>query len=479
MPEPEKTAPWCGFLRHVLYVVFLCEGFAALVFSIDSISPRVSIKWAGLFAIILFAAICVGARFLPERGGTKANSEQNWTAFFWGILCLGVVVRIVWLVSVPPVQTSDYARYLTAARNLLDTGTYTEYLRGLRFRAFTPCGWPLVLAAGIRVLGDRSWTPAILNLGAYAGASLLLYRLSARLAGKRAAVWATLIIALWPSNVLMTGLAASEPLFVLFFLAGCFLLFLPDSISLRCAPLCGISTGFAALTRPTALTLPVVWLAACLIWGKPLGKRLKAMVLASLFTALTVAPWTIRNYRVLGAFVPVSTNGGDVFYRANNPVATGTWTARGERDLSQYMGNEVRWNQVGFAWGKEWIRSHPAKFLKLAVEKQFVFLGSDETGAYWAVARAYPDKHSLYNMTLAASDLWWLLIWIAVLFALVRYRMLFLKTPPLLCLLLPVLYFLGIHSIFESQSRYHIPVVPFLIVVVVLAFIPAYDFRQE
>jgi hypothetical protein len=32
------------------------------------------------------------------------------------------------------------------------------------------------------------------------------------------------------------------------------------------------------------------------------------------------------------------------------------------------------------------------------------------------------------------------------------------------------LYFIGIHSIFESQDRYHIPVIPFLIIAAALAF---------
>jgi len=469
----------CSFLRGLLYAVFLCEGLAALVSSIDSLSPLFSIAVASLLGVILFAAICVGARLARERAETKSDQRFNGTVYFVGILLLGLVVRIVWLIFVPAVQTSDYERYLSAARNLLATGTYTEYLRGFPFRAFTPCGWPIALAAGIGIFADHSWTPAILNLVFYVATSALLYRLAVRLVGQKAALWATLNLALWPSNVAMTGLAASEPLFALLLLGGCFLLFVPDNVSLRYAPLCGLSTGLAALTRPTALTLPVLWLAGCLIWGKPYTPRLKAAALAGLFMALAVAPWTIRNYRVLHAFVPVSTNGGDVFYRANNPLATGSWTARGERDSSSYMSNEVQWNQVNFAWGKEWVRLHPVGFLKLAVRKQFLFLGSDETGAYWAVARAYPGKHSLYGAISILSNLWWLLLWVTALFALIRYRSGFLRAPALLCLLLPILYLLGIHSIFESQSRYHIPVVPFLIVVAALSFSPVIDPAEQ
>ena len=36
---------------------------------------------------------------------------------------------------------------------------------------------------------------------------------------------------------------------------------------------------------------------------------------------LAILPWTMRNKLVLHHFVLVSTNGGSIFYRANNPKA--------------------------------------------------------------------------------------------------------------------------------------------------------------
>ena len=106
-----------------------------------------------------------------------------------------------------------------------------------------------------------------------------------------------------------------------------------------------------------------------------------------LVAVATVAPWTIRNYRVLDAFVPVSTNGGSVFYLANNPLATGGYTEAGERDLAALLADEVAWNQTGITWGIEWIRQHPGDFARLAVQKQAILTGSDDHWLYWAVAR--------------------------------------------------------------------------------------------
>jgi hypothetical protein len=73
-------------------------------------------------------------------------------------------------------------------------------------------------------------------------------------------------------------------------------------------------------------------------------------LVAVIMAFAVVAPWSIRNYRVFDAFVPISTNGGGVFYLANNPLATGHYTDIGEPDLTAPKSDEVLWNRTGIAW---------------------------------------------------------------------------------------------------------------------------------
>ena len=51
---------------------------------------------------------------------------------------------------------------------------------------------------------------------------------------------------------------------------------------------------------------------------------IRNLVIAALFTTLIIAPWTIRNYAVLGGFVPVKSQFGFTLWVGNNPYATGT-----------------------------------------------------------------------------------------------------------------------------------------------------------
>ena len=121
------------------------------------------------------------------------------------------------------------------------------------------------------------------------------------------------------------------------------------------------------------------------------------MIIATLLMVATIAPWTLRNYRVLHAFVPISTNGGDVFYRANNGLATGSYTPVAEEDLGELQDqNEAIWDQESYKRGKNWIRSHPFGFVKLAVFKAIFFGQDDRTGIYWSLRRGHHSEGRAY-----------------------------------------------------------------------------------
>lgn len=92
----------------------------------------------------------------------------------------------------------------------------------------------------------------------------------------------------------------------------------------------GVLFGAIALTRPNVLLcLPVV-----LLWSwwiaRRRGSTLKGLAMAAgfaLVAVLTIAPVTLRNYRVAEDFVLVSSNGGINLYIGNNPKSDGMWPA--------------------------------------------------------------------------------------------------------------------------------------------------------
>ena len=145
-----------------------------------------------------------------------------------------------------------------------------------------------------------------------------------------------------------------------------------------------------------------------------------------------------------------------MFYRANNPLATGGYMPQGEQSLEGF--DEVSRGKIGFRLGMEWIRAHPGRFVLLGVRKQILFLGDDAQGAYETLKRGLGIGGVRYAAWKAASNLYWWAIWAALLLVAASHSKPPLCANPLLgALVLTLLYLLAIHSVFESGGKYHLP----------------------
>lgn len=400
---------------------------------------------------------------------TKKLTTRHSLAYIIGA---GIFVRIIWVSALPPIQLSDAEGYVNTAQTLVRTGSYFHIRDGHELKAWIPPGYTMFLAA-CSALADGYFTylPTLTNILFYILTSLVVYSVTQSLSNNKTATAAVLILALWPGYIFMTGLALVEPLSLLLFTSGvwAFIKAHQNQSQWKFAALAGIVTGYGALVKPALLILPFLWLLFHVMTGAVSYNSFKKTLMAVLCMATVIAPWTIRNYYALHTFVPISTNGGDVFYRANNPNATGGFTFSGERNLNAYMDNEVLWNKTGLAWGKEWIKENPMEFIKLMLKKQAIFMGEDNTGAYWSLSRAYNENGITYSLLSILSDLWWLLIVFMIAVALIRNREFFSRNPYGGLLLLMTLFFIVIHSVFESQPRYHIPMIGLMAILAALS----------
>jgi 4-amino-4-deoxy-L-arabinose transferase-like glycosyltransferase len=167
------------------------------------------------------------------------------------------------------------------------------------------------------------------TLGAAKGAQLVvgtllvptLGRLGRRVFGERVGLGAAAIAAFYPELVWFSVHFWSETLFMAFLWWAFERLVEADARGAAgVAAAAGALWGLAILTRETVLYFTPV-AALFLLAGTP--RNPAAWRRAALFVAtalLTVMPWTWRNYKVFGAFVPVSTAGGLNLYQGNAPL---------------------------------------------------------------------------------------------------------------------------------------------------------------
>ena len=358
------------------------------------------------------------------------------------IVIFGIVIRVAWMLIFPAVPSSDGAVYLELAGSLLNEGRFE--VAGTR--AYWPPGYSLFLVPWLAVFPD-SLVIAVSQLVLYAIGGFGCFKLAERLSGWRSGYLALVLFSIWPNLVALAGTPRKEMLIIALLPWVCYFLI---SKSIGAIILAGCCFGFAILVQPSLqLLLPVTLIIIVLARGQ--GRYLNAIIFV-IASATVVLPWSMRNVDVLGKFVLVSTNGGSNLYRANNPMATGGYTPRGEVDTS-HLG-EIEEDRTAKELAVTWITENPLKFAVLAIEKQVRFMGDDAVGVYASLKLGKGSESALtYAAIKLFSNLWWVSIWlIAATLALKKS-----KNENYHYLMIGWLYLFSIHSIFEADGKYHVP----------------------
>lgn len=412
--------------------------------------------------------IGIAAAFVLVAGGLTLLIQHRLAAFLrwlfpvlsgvriWQAVSLGLILRMIWIALFPAQPGSDGAVYLGLAERLAQGGPY-EVAGTL---AYWPAGYPLFLAPWVTALDDARTAYLLSNLFLFVIGALGVASLTRFLAGERAARIAVLLLALWPNLVSSPGTPEKEVLVLALLPWATYWLLSALSRSGRRLYVvgAGLLLGMCTLVQPSLQFLPFV--AAILLVGSAMQLRVGATqaVLLVLGAATVVGPWTYRNLLVFDTPVLVATNGGSNLYRANNPLATGGYTSRGEVDLEGL--DEIAKDNEGRRLALQWIKEHPGHFAELIIEKQTRFMGDDAVGVYntFKVGGAEGSER-LYAVFKAGANLWWMLVWLAIGFLAWHNRAGDKSVHRLW--LTPIwlwLYLFAIHSVFESAGKYHVPV---------------------
>jgi 4-amino-4-deoxy-L-arabinose transferase-like glycosyltransferase len=452
------------------------------LYSIPKLNYQLAAGTSGLAANVIAFLFCCAATFVAWkfRDSIAGSLERLVSGFgavspgWWLLTCgiVGGVVRVLWVIVYPVHLQSDYATYFRLAKALVETHSYGSTGSGL---AYWPPGYPLFLASWFLLFGTGSWVLTLSNLCLFWATVVTVYRLTVRFSDSDSAKLAVSLLVFWPTYFTSAGLASKEMLVVLLLPASWLAYFASGDEDRRAKRLgyafvSGLLLGYAALTQPSLLLFPAVFLAYN--WLSRVNLWRSAAQLACLAFAMVVVifPWTLRNYRVLGVWVPISTNGGDVFYRANNPMATGGYSPHGETNLDGL--DEVNRNKVGYALGKRWILENPRKFVSLLPQKQLLFLGDDAQGVYESFKRGAKTGGTRYAVWKAISNMYWLALWTLILSGLfLSWKRGMPRVGEVGSLMLTILYSWSIHSVFESGAKYHLVLTAFISMLCILPMI--------
>ena len=242
-------------------------------------------------------------------------------SFRRGLLALtlaGLAARLLWVALEPATSPkADETMWVSWGSEVLPSPEVVFSPLRLRF-VFHPPLYLYFVGASFTLFGTLE---AVKYAQCLAGALLVpaLGLLGRRVFGERAALLAAGIAAFYPELVWFASHFWAETLFTVLLWWALERLVAADARGSTGAALAsGLLWGLAILTRETVLYfLPVaaLWLA----WRRGGGARRAAGLVA--VAAFVVLPWTLRNWLVFDAFVPVSTSGALNLWQGNTRLS--------------------------------------------------------------------------------------------------------------------------------------------------------------
>jgi 4-amino-4-deoxy-L-arabinose transferase-like glycosyltransferase len=285
---------------------------------------------------------------------------------------------VIIFVGLDAKPTYDGIGYNLLANALLEGQGYVDELGNPT--AFRPPIYPLFLA-GVYTLTEHS-IAAIRLIQAVLDAFtvVFVYFVARVLFGQRVALLAGLGTAFHPLLIYETGDFYPETLsFFLQFSATWCLVAMLRRDHVLVAFVAGILMGLTVLARPTA-TLWVPLILGWVILPGLLSRSMRRLLGICLGLALVFGPWTIRNYAILDAFIPVSSGGMVGLWSGNNPLSQGgsvlpgpqTWNGDDYPGRGWYGwegASEVESSQRFAQKALQWIRENPRQFALLIPKK--------------------------------------------------------------------------------------------------------------
>lgn len=260
--------------------------------------------------------------------------------------------------------------------------------------AVEPPVYTYLLASIFRLAGAFSLASlkigVVLNAVLAAATAVLILRIGKRDFGAPVGVLAAWLWSCWTYEAAVSLRLWEGSLSALLLAVGLFLLpRLADSPRASLWGWFGALAGVAALTNTSLLSVfPLFWLwlwMACRRRQRPCGKLLLISVAACV---LTVLPWTIRNYVTFQRLMPIRDNFGLELWLGNHESVGRLY------DNDFPILNPTEYNRLGeipFMQAKrqialQFIRQHPAEFLRLSVRRCFKYWIAPDGSAWWMVS---------------------------------------------------------------------------------------------
>jgi GT2 family glycosyltransferase/4-amino-4-deoxy-L-arabinose transferase-like glycosyltransferase len=370
-------------------------------------------------------------RLPPDSAAVERAPQSRWREIVrsprWMVL-IAFLVRVGWI------AVAHTYRIRTTENNFgfgFETGRIAYSLaNGMGFSspfggntgpsAWTAPVYPWIVSLAFRAFGSYSQAAAFVMLSFNsifaALTSWTIYRTARRIFSPTVAIWAGWVWALYPDTIFWSVKWIWETSLSAFLLSLLFMLTVEMEGDERVSSWIGFGLlwGIEGLTNPAALSFLLVagcWLAYQL---HRRGKRyFVPALLSGVVFWMTIMPWLVRDYRVMGHFVLVRDNAGNELRIGNNPLAEGQYVlAYHPSQNAQLLAKYQRMGEFAFCadqgrLAKEWIAQNPGKFTEITLRRVYYFWNGIPR---LAKQQALAELKNSHTLLLSVLGIWGLLL---------------------------------------------------------------------
>lgn len=456
-------------------VLLLSAFFPALAILLGTLGNREHKSYLVSFlaAVVLLAFLAF--LFRKDLPFFEWLERQDPTAVCLLMSAFCLLLNGIWVFAFHPVQAPDYETFFRAASDLANG----RPLSGKDYIAMFPhiLGYAAFLSVFLRIFGESLMTAALVNVVLTTLSGIMLYLLSLKYFGRKAAFLLFLLWTVCPSKLLYNTMSLSEPfytclLLVFFLLVSIVAEICPGKGQIGLAAGAGLLSGLVLAMVNAARPIGIIPIIAFLLWllflsdWKEIRPRKKAILL---YTCLLILSYSAAG-GVWKAYAsarleqtPPSVPGYSI-YVGFNPQTQGSYSDE-DMDLlqSRYFGeydrNAEAAQQSMLESAKQRITENKNGIPSLMVHKLKTLLGHDEGGAFYS-RESLSDR--AYSLCCVVSNLWYYLICILAAAGCVQRG----KQPEGDCVLIAPLCLIGIvlaQLLVEVAARYHYCLIPMLL----------------
>ena len=462
----------CTFRRIVLFLPAFFLTLAVFLGTVGNWAHK-SYFAALLVAVLLLAVLILFCRKSRNFGDWLERQNPVSVCLLLSFFCL--LLNGFWIVAFHPVQAPDYATFFQTASDLANG----RPLAGKDYVAMFPhiLGYAAFLSVFLRLFGENLIIAALVNVLLTTLSGVILYFLSLKFYGRKAASLVFLLWTVCPSKLLYNAMSLSEPLYtclllLFFWLVSTAMDVRPGEMETGRAVLGGLLSGLALAIVNAARPIGIIPIIAFLLWlfflsdWPGICSRKKAVFLYTCLLLLsyymTGSAWKSYVSARLEQ-TPPSVPGYSI-YVGFNPETRGSYSDEDmellqSRYFGEYDHNAEAAQQSMLRSAIERISDNKSSIPSLMIHKLGTLLGHDEGGAYYSNESMSAGQ---YTRWCVVSNVWYYLICLLTAAGCLRLW----QTDRGDSLMIVPLCLVGIilaQLLVEVAARYHYCLIPMLI----------------